>query len=438
MKLHSWGRYPVTEAAVIEPRSQRDMTDFFTSSNNKHSPFVGIARGLGRSYGDSALAANVISTRQLDQLLSFDSTTGHLTCAAGVSLTTILQIFVPRGWFLPVVPGTRFVTVGGAISSDVHGKNHHVDGSFCQYVQSLRLLLADGSVVQCSPTENSALFHAACGGMGLVGVIVDATIALRRVPGSAVQQRTLRAKNLAHVMEMFENNMEATYSVAWLDCLAKGDTLGRSLLFLGEHAADGRYNAPGNGRISVPFSTPALLLNRFSMGLFNSVYFNRPVDTTCTQRIEAGSYFFPLDGIGHWNRLYGSKGFVQYQFVVPDASAHAAISEVLKRSSAAGKGSFLSVLKKFGPSNTNLLSFPMRGYTLAMDFKWERDLLPFLEELDRIVLEHDGRLYLAKDARMSEATFKSSYKRWEEIAAIRADTGADKVFNSLQSRRLGL
>lgn len=439
MKLHSWGRYPVTKTVVTKPRNSREMIELLAATRlSTGSAFEGIARGLGRSYGDSALAAKVVTTRQLDQFLAFDEATGHLTCAAGVSLDAILQVFTRRGWFPPVVPGTRFVTVGGAISSDVHGKNHHVDGSFAQHVQSLRLLLADGSVVNCSLTENNTLFHAVCGGMGLVGIILDATISLRQVPGSAVQQRTRRGNNLAHVMELFESNMETTYSVAWLDCLAKGDALGRSLLFLGEHAADGRYKAPGSGGISVPFSTPSVLLNRFSMGLFNTLYFNRPVNTSSEQRIEVGNYFFPLDGIGHWNRLYGSKGFVQYQFVVPNESAYTAISTVLKRSSAAGKGSFLSVLKKFGPGNDNLLSFPIQGYTLAMDFKWETSLLPLLDELDRIVLDHDGRLYLAKDARMSEATFKNSYHRWEEFAAIRASTGADKVFNSLQSRRLGL
>lgn len=437
VSMHSWGRYPVTEAIVHVPRNAQDIRSLLRTTSNENSPFSGIARGLGRSYGDSALAGHIVHTRQLDQFLDFNEVTGVLTCAAGISLDTILHNFTSRGWFLPVVPGTRFISVGGAIASDVHGKNHHIDGTFGQHVQSLRLLLASGETVNCSPLENSALFHATCGGMGLTGIILDASIVLRRIPGSAVMQRTLRTQNLREVIELFDANVNTTYSVAWLDCLASGDALGRSLLFLGEHASDGRYEAPRSGGISVPFNTPALLLNRYSIAAFNTLYYKQPISDSREQRFEAGNYFFPLDSIAHWNRLYGKRGFLQYQFVVPDESAHEAITRVLSTSSAAGKGSFLSVLKKFGPGNSNLLSFPIQGYTLAMDFKWERNLLPMLDELDRIVLDHGGRLYLAKDARMSSEVFRQSYPRWEEFARLRAQTGADKTFNSLQSRRLG-
>ncbi|MDP1929983.1 MAG: FAD-binding oxidoreductase [Gammaproteobacteria bacterium] len=435
--LHSWGRYPVTDAVVHVPRSAQDIQYLLQHTDASATGFSGIARGFGRSYGDSALASHIVHTRLLDHFLEFGADTGVLTCAAGVSLDTILHHFTPRGWFLPVVPGTRYVSVGGAIASDVHGKNHHIDGTFGQHLQSLRLLLASGEVVNCSAVENSILFHATCGGMGLTGVILDASIVLRRIPGSAVMQRTLRTQNLQEVIEKFEANVATTYSVAWLDCLANGSALGRSLLFLGEHAADGHYQAPRSGGISVPFSTPSFLLNRYSIGAFNALYHKRPINSEREQRIEAGNYFFPLDSIAHWNRLYGKRGFLQYQFVVPDESAHAAISRVLSTSSAAGKGSFLSVLKKFGPGNDNLLSFPIQGYTLAMDFKWEKSLLPMLDELDRIVLDHGGRLYLAKDARMSEDVFRRSYPRWEEFAQLRTQLGADKAFNSLQSRRLG-
>ncbi|MGB4247651.1 MAG: FAD-binding oxidoreductase [Pseudohongiellaceae bacterium] len=435
--LHSWGRFPVTDAIVHVPRNAQDIRQLLQPTAAEATRFSGIARGLGRSYGDSALASHVVQTRQFDHFLDFDADTGTLTCAAGVSLDTILHHFTPRGWFLPVVPGTRFVSVGGAIASDVHGKNHHLDGTFGQHVQSLRLLLANGEIIHCSSTENSALFHATCGGMGLTGIILDASIVLRRIPGSAVMQRTLRTRNLREVIELFDANVSTTYSVAWLDCLASGSALGRSLLFLGEHAKDGLYQAPRSGGISVPFSSPAFLLNRYSMGAFNALYYKKPINSEREQRIEAGNYFFPLDSIAHWNRLYGKRGFLQYQFVVPDESAHEAITRVLSTSSATGKGSFLSVLKKFGPGNDNLLSFPMQGYTLAMDFKWERTLLPMLDELDRIVLDHGGRLYLAKDARMSAEVFRQGYPRWEEFAQLRAQTGADQVFNSLQSRRLG-
>lgn len=436
MKLHSWGRYPVTESRLHVPRSRVDIDALLRDAAPAQSAMI--ARGLGRSYGDSALADDVVQMLALDNLLHFDESTGHLRCAAGVSLATLLQVFLPRGWMLPVVPGTRFVTVGGAIASDVHGKNHHGTGTFGDHVCNLSLLQASGEVIECSPTLHGDLFNATCGGMGLTGIIVDATLALRRVPGSAILQQTVRAANLPDVFARFEEHADATYSVAWLDCLARGDALGRSLLYLGEHAEDGRYQAPRSGALSVPCNAPAFLLNRYSMGAFNALYYQRRVDPQARQRIETDSYFFPLDGIAHWNRLYGAKGFVQYQCVIPQDAALSGITRLLSATSAAGKGSFLSVLKKFGPANAHWLSFPMQGYTLAMDFKFERSLLPFLDELDRIMLDHGGRLYLAKDARMSAETFRRSYPRWEDFQALRLASGADRLFNSRQSQRLGL
>jgi len=436
MKLHSWGRYPVTESRLHVPRSGRDIGALLRKAAPDKAEVI--ARGLGRSYGDSALAADVVQMQALDNLLHFDETSGMLRCAAGVSLDTLLQIFLPRGWMLPVVPGTRFVTVGGAIASDVHGKNHHGAGTFGDHVCTLSLLQACGDVIECSPALHADLFNATCGGMGLTGIVLEATLQLQRVPGSAILQQTVRTANLEDVFTRFEEHADATYSVAWLDCLARGDALGRSLLFLGEHAEDGRFLAPRPGALTVPCNAPAFLLNRYSIGAFNTLYYQRRIAPLARQRIEADSYFFPLDGISHWNRLYGANGFLQYQCVMPQDAALRGITRLLTATSDAGKGSFLSVLKKFGAANAHWLSFPMQGYTLAMDFKVERSLLPFLEELDRIVLDHGGRLYLAKDARMSADTFRRSYPRWEEFRALRLASGADRLFNSLQSQRLGL
>ncbi|MEY3666852.1 MAG: hypothetical protein RL572_392 [Pseudomonadota bacterium] len=436
MRLHSWGRYPVTESEPHAPRTPAAIAALLR--HRDAAPASLIARGLGRSYGDSALAAEVIQTQALDHLQSFDQTSGELRCAAGLSLDQVLQVFLPRGWMLPVVPGTRFVSVGGAIASDVHGKNHHVAGTFGQHVTRLALLQASGEVVECTPDHNRDLFDATCGGMGLTGIILDASLRLQRVPGSAILQQSLRSANLEEVVAQLEEHAAATYSVAWLDCLARGRTLGRALLYLGEHAQDGRYLAPRPARLSVPFDAPALLLNRFSMSAFNALYYQRRVDPQARQRLEADSFFFPLDGIAHWNRLYGRHGFLQYQCVIPQDAALAGIRRVLQASGAAGKGSFLSVLKKFGPGNRHWLSFPLEGYTLALDFKHEPSLLPLLDELDRIVLDHGGRLYLAKDARMSAETFRRSYPRWEQMRALRLASGADRLFNSLQSQRLGL
>lgn len=436
MKMHSWGRYPVSDSTLETPRSASVVAQHLrTLHAEKHNKVI--ARGMGRSYGDSALAPTILATGGMDHFISFDESNGLLSCGAGLTLDTILRVFMPRGWFLPVVPGTRFVSVGGAIASDVHGKNHHIDGTFCDHVTSLKLMLASGEVCNCSRAEHATLFHATCAGMGLTGIVLEATLQLRRVHSSAIEQRTIRTANLEQAFTRFEENLHCTYSVAWLDCLATGPSVGRSLLFLGEHATDERFETPTQGSIGVPFSSPAFLVNRYSMGLFNKAYFHKPARADQLQRIEAFQYFFPLDSIRNWNRLYGRKGFLQYQCVIPDEGALQGMRKILNMVSAAGKGSFLSVLKKLGPANENLLSFPMQGYTLAMDFKFEQGTLLLLDELDRVVADHGGRLYLAKDARMSADFFQNSYPHWERMRLIRREFGAESLFHSLQSQRLG-
>ena len=438
-KISGWGRYPSMQATILSPRNTAELSNHF--KNTAAESFQGISRGLGRSYGDSSLAKNVIQTRHLDNFISFDDKDGVLCCNAGISLGTILDNFATRGWFLPVVPGTRFVTVGGAIASDVHGKNHHLDGCFSRHIVSLRLMLASGDVINCSESENSDIYHATCGGMGLTGVVTDATLQLRRISSAFVNQQSIKTHNLQECFDQIEAHNSAHYSVAWLDCMAQGEELGRALLFLGEHCPDaGRdeRSKGGNTALNVPFTTPAMLLNRYSMRLFNRLYYKAAGQPGSSSRIHYKKYFFPLDSISNWNRLYGSRGFVQYQFVLPPETAYQGIHEVLSRITAAGKGSFLSVLKKFGETNANLLSFPTAGYTLTLDFKYEADLLPLLAHLDAIVLQYGGRLYLAKDARMSETVFKNSYPRWQEFATVREKIGATGVFTSLQSQRLGI
>lgn len=437
MKMHSWGRYPKADARLLKPRTTQQVSELVLAGCNTEPQDV-IARGLGRSYGDSALASTILQMQSLDHFISFDDVTGQLRCAGGVSLDSILDAFVPRGFCLPVVPGTRFVTVGGAIASDVHGKNHHVDGTFTQHVTELSLLTGSGEILCCSRTQNSDFFHATCGGMGLTGIVIDATLTLKPITSSRIIQTSYRAGNLAEIFALFDTHSTATYSVAWLDCLAKDKQLGRSIFYVGEHASEGALKPIKKSKLPIPCDAPSFLLNRFTMRAFNALYFNKPIREHTTQDINFGQFFFPLDSISNWNRLYGKHGFIQYQFVVPDESAEGAITKVLNATSSAGKGSFLSVLKKFGPENNNWLSFPRQGYTLALDFKWEKNLETLLAELDAIVLHHGGRLYLAKDARMSESVFKHSYPNWEKLAQLRARTGADKSFNSLQSKRLGL
>ncbi|MFZ2321028.1 MAG: FAD-binding oxidoreductase [Pseudomonas sp.] len=432
MLTHGWGRYPLHDAQLIQPHTTQEAFVLLGEEG------AVLGRGMGRSYGDSALADTLISTRHLNRLHSFDMQSGLLTCAAGISLGELLDVFVPRGWFLPITPGTKFVSVGGAIASDVHGKNHHLHGCFSECVESLELMLADGSLISCSRSDQPKLFHATCGGMGLTGLIVAVTLRLLRIESAYIQQTTFKAANLDEALQLFETHSTSTYSVAWIDCLAKGQALGRSLLMVGEHARDGQLLLPAKRALSVPLDMPAALLNRYFVRAFNELYYQRIRKPESKQRVSFESFFYPLDGIQQWNRLYGKQGFVQYQFVIPKAAGLQGMRAILERISASHRGSFLAVLKTFGAANNNLLSFPMEGYTLALDFKLEPGLLELLDELDSMVLAYGGRLYLAKDARMSEATFKQSQPSWQQFQEVRAHYGALGKFASLQSRRLGL
>lgn len=433
MELTGWGKYPRTDAQVIRPVSARDIAEIRADDA---TPVI--ARGMGRSYGDSSLSARVIDTRSLDYFVSFDDSSGILTCAAGVTLADILQVFVPKGWFLPVTPGTRFITVGGAIASDVHGKNHHIEGSFCDHILSFTLATAGRGVVHCSRESQPELFTATCGGMGLTGIILEATFKMRPISSAYIEQTTLKAANLGEALALFDAHASATYSVAWIDCLASGSRLGRALLSLGQHARHGELRpgtAPGPG---IPFDMPAAMLNRYSVAAFNALYYSRVRKAGNKALVHYQPFFYPLDGISHWNRLYGRRGFLQYQFVLPRSAGPEPLAAILKRIADSGKGSFLAVLKTFGRGNDNLLSFPIEGYTLALDFKMDNSVLPLLNELDAMVSSYSGRIYLAKDARMSESTFKKGYPAWEKFRKIRQEWGADNLFHSLQSRRLGL
>jgi decaprenylphospho-beta-D-ribofuranose 2-oxidase len=450
MTFSGWGRYPRLESRLIEPISTFEIEKSLGGSG-QWGPSI-IARGAGRSYGDSALAETLVSTRYLDNFSSLTTSDhGHtvLRCASGMSLEKVLETIIPKGLFLPVLPGAKAVTVGGAIAADVHGKNHHIDGSFCDHVESMQVLLATGEIINCNRNAYSELFHATCGGMGLTGIILDAAIKLVPMPSLDIAQRTLVADNLQDCMELMDEHHESKYSVAWIDCLASGAAQGRSVLYLGEHVDEkdareksksGRkgLRAIKRSELKIPFDAPSFLLNKYTMMGFNSAYYALQKNRIAPKRIDYDAFFFPLERLRNWNRLYGSKGFLQYQLAVPPESAYACVSAVLSCASQAGKGSFLSVLKKFGKANNNLLSFPIEGYTLALDFKYEDSLFPLLDKLDAIVLAHGGRLYLAKDARMSKACFRQSYAQWERFAELKQKLDPRGQFSSLQSRRLGL
>jgi decaprenylphospho-beta-D-ribofuranose 2-oxidase len=429
--ISGWGGFPTQDAKVIAPLT---LSDYKTEIENGPSL---IARGMGRSYGDSSIAANVLLTTLCDHFISFNTATGLLEAEAGVKLRDLLRIIVKHGWFLPVSPGTSFVTVGGAIASDVHGKNHHVAGTFGQHVASITILLGTGEVVTASPAQLPDLFHATCGGMGLTGVILTATIQLIPVKSVFINQKTIKASSLEEACEAFEASSTSSYSVAWIDCLAKGQNFGRSVLMLGEHADCGGLNLKIRDPINIPIYSPAALLNNITLRALNTVYWTKAANNKKQSR-QLLAYFYPLDAIGDWNKIYGKAGLLQYQFVLPKVDGVANMRKLLIQIAQSGADSFLAVLKQLGPSNQNLLSFPIEGYSLALDFKVSTSVVGLLHRLDGMVAAMGGRVYLAKDALMREESFKTTYPNWEQFETVRHKYGAIGKFASNQSKRLGL
>lgn len=432
MAIRSWGNYPKIPSCARPFEYCRDAVGYF-----EQEPAF-IPHGNGRSYGDSALGEQVVTMRDHDWFQSFDALTGQLVVSSGVLLSEILRVMVPKGWFLKVVPGTKFVTVGGAIASDVHGKNHHNAGCFSESVLWFKLMLPNGQLATCSTSENPELFRATCGGMGLTGIIVEAALQLKTIHSRHIVQELVITENLEDTFSAFESHSSQEYSVAWIDCMAQGDKLGRSVLNCGHFSSDGCLTKSQGNTMSVPFNFPSFALNKFSVSAFNELYYwsNKRKAHYCT--VDYESFFFPLDSILSWNRIYGKQGFVQYQFILPKEVSFNVIAVLLRKISAAKMGSFLAVLKLYGPENENFLSFPMEGYSLALDFKLQPGLFDFLTELDEIVVTNGGRIYLAKDARMSKAHFQASYPRLQKFIELREKFDMHTQYQSAQSIRLGL
>jgi FAD/FMN-containing dehydrogenase len=340
------------------------------------------------------------------------------------------------------------ITLGGAIAADVHGKNHHVDGSFGQHVLSMDVMRNDGSVITCSPNENFEFFMITVGGMGLSGIILHATFRLRKVETAYIREETVRAANLGEIMDAFESSMDWTYSVAWIDCLAKGDSMGRSIMMRGEHAESSELLTPAHKQaplnpkqvmqLDVPFSLPDFALNHWTMQAFNFAYYNKCRPGTHKHIVNYNTFFYPLDAISNWNRIYGKRGFTQYQFVIPKAAGREGMARILKRITESGLGSFLAVLKLFGEQES-FMSFPMEGYTLALDFPISQKAMDLFKELDAMVADYGGRLYLAKDSRMDAAMFEKTYPNAVEFRqAISVLNEGETKFASLQSKRIGI
>ena len=438
--LGGWGGTPVCLTEIHEIKTQLPV-----DAQDKCQSII--ARGLGRGYGDCAINGFGI-TANCQSINQFTMTDGVLDAEAGASIDEILRVIVPRGYFIPVTPGTKFVTIGGAIAADVHGKNHHKDGSFGNFVFELDLLIADGTTQKISPSINPKLFWATIGGMGLTGVILRAKIQLTPIETSKILSSNVICSNLEVLMdEMIRADEFAKYSVAWVDTLAGGKHLGRSILSIGDHASETDLNSrlrktplKYSSKQLIAFPEIAIngLLNRFTVRVFNGLWFQKARFSKKRKIVSLDNFFYPLDGIGNWNRMYGRDGFIQYQVSIPDNAAHL-VRLILEKFSEQRIPSFLSVLKRFGPQGNGTLSFPSKGWTLAVDIPaGVEGLGELLDELDEKVVEAGGRIYFAKDSRMNSRYVKEMYPLIDEFRDVKRTVDVHNVFQSNLSRRLGL
>ncbi len=413
-QVFSWGRYPKTVHQFVHKPAWNDQVPEILQAA---APGSLLAYGLGRSYGDSCLngGRELIDCRRLNRILGFDESTGMLRCEGGVSLADIVDVFVPKGWFLPVTPGTRFVTVGGAIANDVHGKNHHCAGTIGAHVPQIALHRSNDGLVVCNLEQNTDMLRATIGGLGLTGVIAWADIQLKRVAGPWIDAELVPFQSMASFLELSrESDGRFEYTVAWLDCFAGKNP--RGVFFRGNHAAERGKEFHLKRGPKLPFALPEWMLNRYSVKAFNTVYYGIHSAKKGTSVVPYDSFFYPLDAVRQWNLLYGKQGFLQYQCVIPQTNLDA-LGELLDRIARSGMGSFLGVLKQFGSlPPAGILSFPRPGLTIALDFAMRGErTLELMNSLDEIVLQSGGALYPAKDARMSPALFEASYPHWRSF-----------------------
>ncbi len=414
--FESWGRYP---------RGKQNVKPLFWASDfplPDADHLSVLPAGLGRSYGDVCLNHDntVLLTRGLDRLLGFNAQTGELRCESGVSLAEILDFAVPRGWFLPVTPGTKFVTVGGAIANDVHGKNHHVAGTFGRHVRQFELYRSDGTRRVCSPTENADWFGATISGLGLTGLIHWAEIQLKPIVSRKVRYEATKFHGLEEFLALSESHRNHEYTVSWIDCVARGKNAARGIFMSGDHAEIAEERGVTHARtMAFPFDLPSIALNRATVGLFNTLYFHMQTSKKVEKVVDYEPFFYPLDAILQWNRMYGKQGLVQFQCVVPYNHGLYAVREILKAIADSGLASFLAVLKVCGDApSPGMMSFPKPGITLALDFPIkEQRTFALVDRLNAMTEEAGGRLYPAKDSRMTGKQFRDFYPRWDRFSS---------------------
>lgn len=431
--LTGWGRSTTVSTRVAVPGDDGEVREALEAG----APVL--AYGNCRSYGDAHLPCDGrgISTARLDRVVSFDEASGEIVCESGVTFARLLREYLPRGWRVPVTPGTAFASVGGAVANDVHGKNHDRRGSFGDHVVWLDLMAASGEIVRISHAEEPELFAATIGGVGLTGVILRVAFRMDRVPSAFMRIREQRIPDLdAYLTALAEAREGAAYSVGWIDALQRGARMGRGILESADVTAEGGLAGEPERSLRVPFDFPRVALNHLTVRAFNEAYFRR-VPANGRERIShAARFFYPLDALHDWNRIYGRRGFHQFQCVIPDAEAARGMQRLLETVSAAGRGSFLAVLKTLGGEGRGHLSFPMRGLTLALDFPCSEGVSELMRRLETITLDHGGRIYLAKDSSLSAAGFRRMYPKLGQFADVLERWDPQGRFRSVMASRL--
>jgi decaprenylphospho-beta-D-ribofuranose 2-oxidase len=435
MTLSGWGRMPVVAGEELRSEDLERITRD-----------VPLTRGLGRAYGDAALPAasdtRVAGSRLADRILAFDPGSGILRAEAGLSLAQTYDLFLPRGFFVPVTPGTRFVTLGGMVAADVHGKNHHRDGCIGEHVTSIVLRVADGRILTCSPATQPELFRATIGGMGLTGHILEVEVRLVRVPSPWLVQETERVGDIDRFVDALKSaSAQWPMTVGWIDCVSKGSALGRGILFRGRwaDAAEAPAAFPRSSRrIDVPVTPPGGLLRPATVRAFNDLYYWKQSRAEGRRIVDPASFFYPLDAIGHWNRLYGPRGFVQYQCVLPEGGEHAAARRVLHVATQRANASFLCVIKDCGREGVGMLSFPRPGISIAMDIPFRDDTQALVDALNEVVIAEGGRIYLAKDALTRADHYRAMDPRVDDFLRVRrAWDPAGRIRSALSMRLFG-
>ena len=430
IKLNSWGQFTDIEA------SQYNFKDITNLKEIISKDLKFIPSGNYRSYGDSAFAENIINSKNFNSIIAFDKSKGILNAQAGITLKEILEHIIPCGWFLGVTPGTKFSTLGGVIASDVHGKNHHMNGCFSEYIKNLVIMLPDGSILDI--TKDHELFKASCGGMGLTGIILSATIKLIKIRSTNINQTTIKTKNLRETFEVFEQYNNERYSVAWFDGFSRGRNFGRSIVQIGDFADDGQLEFKNKVIKNIPFNFLSYFITKYQIRFFNYFYYLLTTNNQDKTKVYFDKFFYPLDKFSNWNKIYGKDGLIQYQFILPFEKSFDGILDLFKIIQKNNIYPYLAVLKLYGKKNDNYLSFPIKGYSLALDFKSDQKTLSMLNDLDKIIIKYGGRIYLTKDGRLNQSNFKQMYPNVETFINLRKKYGCEKRIQSCQSIRVGI